>query len=328
MSRGFLVDDIINEIRSLTDEWNEKQLSTTLDILPSLNRGQEKAYKSLSRIYPEPILTYTDVTGIVTREYPLPENIWEDKINRMEWFSSEDVRPRPCQNVSLRLLAASTTQIQSVDSPENHAIFSRTIRFNAQPTGRFTLRIWHLREIDPLVRVYGRITSFDGVNNELYLNEVSSDFDPASSTDPFDGYINVVDGQTGQVKISAQIRSWDGADTLTLKSAPDRSLVLNRTISTGAIGSTVAVDDYVCHVRGTCVLYFFDTVHSFIVQYAASEMKRKLGYAYDVDQQLLKDFESDVKKTYMGREAKMRVCQNNPSWMKGAFRRFYRGFKY
>jgi hypothetical protein len=179
-----------------------------------------------------------------------------------------------------------------------------------------------------MVQVYGRITSFDGTANELYLNEVSANFDPATSTDPFDGYVNIVDGQTGEIKLSAQIRSWDGADTLTLKTSPDRSTVLNRTISTGAIGSQICVDDYVCHIKGTCVLYFFDTVHSFVVQYAASEMKRKLGYAYDVDQQLLKDFESDVKKTYMGRESKMRICQNNPSWMKGAFRRFYRGFKY
>lgn len=328
MSRGIITEDIVTEVRSIVDEWNEKQLSTLQDIIPSLNRGQEKAYKSLSRIYPDPILTYVDTTGITTQEIIMPENVWEDKILKMEWLNPLDQSPRPCNNVSLRLLGQASTVLQSVDAPEVHATFSRTIRFNARPSGRFTLRIWYLKDIEALVPVHGRITSFDGVNNELYLSQVSADFDPASSTDPFDGYVNIVDGQTGEIKLSAQIRSWDGADTLTLKVAPDRSTVLNRTISTGAVGSLIAVDDYVCSIKGTCVLYFFDTVHSFIVQYAASEMKRKLGYAYDVDQQLLKDFESDVKKTYMGRESKMRICQNNPSWMKGAFRRFYRGFKY
>jgi hypothetical protein len=323
-----IVDDIINEIRSLCDEWNEKQLSTTEDILPSLNRGQEKAYKSLSRVYPDPILEYIEIAGITTQEYDLPENIWEDKVLRMEWFNATDRRPRICSNVGLRLLAQMSTTIQSVESPEAHTIFSRTIRFNATPKGTYTLRIWYLREIDPLVMRYGRVTDTDSATNTIYLAEASSDFDPTSSSDPFDQYVNVVDGQTGQIKFSGQILSWDGADTLRFKTSPDRGSVMNRTINSGSIGTLISVDDYVCSIKGTCVLYFFDTVHAFIVQYAAAEMKRKLGYAYDVDQQLLKDFESEVKKTYMGRDMKMRVVQNNPNWMRGTFRRFYRGFKY
>jgi len=45
MSRGFTITDIIDEVRSLTDESNEVQLDSTADILPSLNRAQEKAYQ-------------------------------------------------------------------------------------------------------------------------------------------------------------------------------------------------------------------------------------------------------------------------------------------
>ena len=69
MSRNITVDDIINELRSLTDEFNEDQLQAERDILPELNRAQERAYQILSRVYPEPLLTYVEVTGVTGYEY-------------------------------------------------------------------------------------------------------------------------------------------------------------------------------------------------------------------------------------------------------------------
>jgi hypothetical protein len=105
-------------------------------------------------------------------------------------------------------------------------------------------------------------------------------------------------------------------------------LVVNREISTDLANIGVAADDYICPVRGTCVLYFGDAFHAFIIQYAVAELKRKMGYAYDADQNLLKDFESELKKTYMGRSPQLRITHNNPNWLKGSQRRFYRGFKY
>ncbi len=331
MSRGFIVDDIVNEVRSLVDEYNENQLSTVNDILPSLNRAQEKAVKILTRAYPDPILQYIEITQPRTREIDIPENVWADKLIRLEWFTPQvsTGQPRECQKVTIRLLSQHSQDVSQADNPDCYATYGRNIRFSATPSGKMSLRIWFIREIDYLVQSFGRITDLDENTGTLYLGEVPSTFDPFSTIvqGDWNSYINVVDGQTGIVKGSFQIKSWDDVDTLTIKTVPDRSLVVNRTINTSLSNLEIAADDYICHIKGTSVLYFFDEVHSFIVQHAVAECKRKLGYAYDADQTLLKEFETELKKTYAGRSLNMRIVQNNPNWMKGSRRRFYRGYK-
>ena len=332
MSRGFIVDDMINETRSLVDEFNEHQLDDVADILPSLNRAQEKAVKVLSRIYPDPIMQYVDVVGPSTREIDIPENIWEDKISRMEWISTTGyVQPKECQHVGLRLLSQHDEGSQNaVAMPDVYAIVGRKIRFNGRPNGIGNLRIWYLREIDQLVKSVARVTDLVEGSETLYLGEVSAEFDPFGSVTygDWNSYVNVVDGQTGTIKGTFQIKAYNGADTLELKTVPDRSIVLNRDVSTTLVGANVSADDYICSIRGTCVQYFLDSFHAFCVQYTVAELKRKLGYAYDVDQQLIKDFEAELTKTHMGRSPAMRIKNNNPNWLKGSRRRFYRGFKY
>jgi hypothetical protein len=327
MSRAFTVNDVVDEVRSLIDEYNTNQVDTTADILPSLRRAQEKAYQTLSRVYYEPIMDYVEITGVVTQEYKLPENIWEDKILRVEWIHTEGAvqRVSVCQNVPTHSLSVRQSGLTSTAAPELYTLFSRTLRFSGIPNGSRTLRIWKLREIETPVLVLGRITNTDYTTNTVYLTEVSEDFNPEGSLDNFDHYVNVIDGQTGEIRSTLQILSWDGTDTLRFKGTADRATVLNRTIAETIDSITVSADDYICHIKGSCVLYFMEVVHGFIVQYSVAELKRKLGYAYDVDQQLIKDFEADLKRAYMGRDSKMKIRHTNPNWLKGTRRRFYRG---
>jgi len=196
------------------------------------------------------------------------------------------------------------------------------MRFCAPPDGSKNLRIWHLREIDPLVKPIGRIFSVDSANNTVYISDVDEDFDVTSSD--LSEYINIIDGQTGEIKASCQIRSWDEVETMQFKTTSDRSSVLNRTISTDLSEISLGADDYICPIKGTCVLFFSDAVHSFVVQYVVAEMKRKMGYSYDVDQNLIKDFEVDLRKTYAGRDQKMQIKRSNPNWMRSSRRIFSR----
>jgi hypothetical protein len=329
---AFTVDDTINEIRSLTDEYNANQLDSDVDILPSLNRAQEKAVKILSRVYPDPILNWRDLGAVNTREIQMDEDLFEDKIVRLEWFSSgARIIPTECQRVSIRLLSQHEEGNSSVPAPDVYAIYGRTIRFNGVPMGTNNLRIWYVRDVDQLVRPWGRITDINESTQTIYLGEVSTAFAPLTTVVQGDWVrcFNVIDGQTGEVKGSFEVASWNDTDTLVIKTTGlSRATVLNRTIGTTLAGLDIGEDDYICHVKGTCVQYFFDAFHAFCVQYATAELKRKLGYAYDADQTLLKDFEVELGKTYMGRTPAMRIIQNNPNWLKGARRRFYRGFKY
>ena len=250
----------------------------------------------------------------------MPENIWEDKIRRMEWFKP-NVQPLVCEEQPLAILAKYSSDIIQ-NTPQVYKLFGRKIRFCAPPSGLYGLRIWHLREIDSLQQPIGRISALDLANNTVYLSDVNEDFDPTASN--LTEYVNVIDGQTGKIKGSFQIRAWDEVETMQFKTIRDRSSVLNRTISTNFDDISVSEDDYICPIKGTCVLWFSDAVHTFIVQYAAAEMKRKLGYAYDVDQNLVKDFEVDLRKTYAGRDQKMQIKQSNPNWMKGSRMRYHR----
>jgi hypothetical protein len=164
----------------------------------------------------------------------------------------------------------------------------------------------------------------------LYLTELDPDFNPASSD--LNQYFNIVDGSTGLIKATCQIKSWNGSDEIKIKSIPDRSSVLGRTINTsipanspvGLSNGDVTPDDYICGIKGTCVIPFYGDLHMFVRQWATAELKRKLGYAYDVDQNLLKDFEVELKKTYMGRQQKLRIEHTNPNWRLNMFKGFWR----
>jgi len=332
MSRGVVVNDIINETRSLVDEFNVNQLSDTADILPSLNRGQEKATKILKRVYPDPLLLYVELTNVNTREFTLPEEMWEDAVVRMEWITGGgNVVPKECQRVVLRTLAQFETGLPNIDRPEVHSIYGRKVRFNGVPNGRSTLRIWYVRSVDTLVKTYARITQYTEGDDTLYLQlaDTSWNTDLGNTYDgDWGSYFNVIDGQTGEIKGSFQATHSTVTDSMQVRAIPDRTKVLDYTISTSLLGLNINADDYICPIKGTCVQYFFDAFHTFCIQYAVAELKRKLGYAYDADQQLLTDFESELKKTYAGRSLMMRIAANNPNWLKGSQRRFYRGFKY
>ena len=333
MTLAHIVDDMVNEVRSLTDEYNAAQLDDVTDILPSLNRAQEKAVKILSRVYPDPILNYADMLNLSTREVSIHEDVMEDKIIRMEWISpsASPTIPKECQRVSIRLLSQHEEGDYTIPRPDVYAIYGRKIRFNGTPNGSNTLRIWYVRDVERLVKSWGRVTDIDTALQTLYIGEVNSDFDPLSGVTQGDWNrcINVIDGQTGELKGSFEVNSWNGTDTVVIRTAGlSRGTILNRTIGTTLSGLNIEADDYICAITGSCVQYFSDAFHAFCIQYTTAELKRKLGYAYDVDQQLVTEFETELRKTYMGRQPSMRITQNNPNWLKGSRRRFYRGFKY
>ena len=248
MSRGIVVDDIINEVRSLIDEYNVNQVDDLVDILPSLNRAQEKGVKIISRVYPDPILQYIELTNVSTREFVLPEEIWEDKVVRMEWIiGGGNVVPKECQRVTLRTLAQFETGLPNIDRPECHAIYGRKVRFNGAPNGRSTLRIWYVKAIDALVKSYARITQYTEGDDTLYFQLSGTSWNDAlgATTDgDWGSYFNLVDGQTGEIKGSFQAASSSIVDSIQIRSAPDRTKVLDYPIATSLLGLSIGADDY------------------------------------------------------------------------------------
>jgi hypothetical protein len=321
MSRGLTVNDLAEELRSLLDEFNDSNLDIERDVLPVFNDAQLMAYGVLARSYPEPLLTPIDVpvtSGTITVE--LPESLFGDALREVEWIDASDYdRPQKCDRVLIRKLSQNHASA-TVDAPRMHAIYGRNIRFNQPASGRKTLRLWALREPDQLLSPFGRILNVDETNNILYLTDINTDYDVTSGDY---SYVNIIDGQTGLIKGTVQILEWDDVDTARIKTVPDAATVMGKPVN-GDISSAER-DDYLCFIRGTCVLQFSDVIRNFIKQYAIDRIKRnKLGYPYDVDNKLVDEFRKEMKKAYMGRMSAFRVWHNNPNWLQFNRLRYYR----
>jgi len=321
MSRGLSVNDLADELRSLLDEFNDSNLDIERDVLPVFNDAQLVAFGVLSRSYPEPLLTPVDITVTSgTTTVPLPEAIFGDSLREVEWIDPNNYdRPRTSDQVILRKLSQNYAS-SIVAAPRMHSIYGRNIRFNQPASGQYTLRLWILREPDQIIKPFGRILNTDLTNNILYLTDTDTEYDVTSGDN---SYVNIIDGQTGLIKGTVQILEWDEADTARIKLIPDSTTVMGKPVN-GDISSAER-DDYLCFIKGTCVLQFSDIIRNFIKQYAIDRLKRnKLGYPYDVDNKLVEDFKKDMKRAYMGRMSSLRIWHNNPNWLSFNRSRYFR----
>jgi len=321
MPLKYTVDDILSEIRSLLDEDDLESLNDDRDLLPSINRAQKYAYNILSRHYQEPLLDYQTMSVTSgTSEYSIPENIFEDKIEKIDVLYSGcyyECKRRSYRD-SARLEASGNGAI-----PKYHVIYGRNIKLYPAPTAASSLRIWYLKEPDFLVKSQGRINIVNESSNYVVLDEVGDLL--TTESDQLYSYVNVIDGQTGSIKCSLQIKTITD-QRITFKSTPTRTTVLNKSISTTLVGLDVEADDYLCFIKGSCVPNLTDPISNFIIQYSTAEMKRKLGDDSALDQQILKDFETPVERSWAGRENTLRIKQGSQAWTGSRsswFRQFY-----
>jgi hypothetical protein len=311
----YTVDNLIAEVRAQLDEFNVDSVSTTQDILPTLNRAQDYAFDILARKYPEPILA--NQTLLITGgqvEYDIPDNVFADHIQKMEVIvpsRTGNATYREIQRISYRDLTnyESTTK---TNVPYYYCIYGRKIRLIPVPTGTYNIRMWYLRNPEKLTPPQGRITSISGTSNYVIVDSAGSSL--TTEADQLGSYVNLVDGQTGEIKGSLQIQILS-ENKLTFRSTPLRSNVLGRTISSSVASLTgMGLDDYFAPIDGTCVPYYSKPVCNFLVQYTVAEITRKLGGAAELEEKILEKFEKQVERTWVGRETQLRVKKKSPNW--------------
>lgn len=317
----YTVQNLVNEVRAQLDENNVDSVDTDSDILPSLNRGQDYGFDILARMYPEPILTHSILQlESNVAEYDIPETLFEDRLQKIE-ISIPGVQPfvtgsgstfREVQRVSYRDLSnyesASRTNV-----PYYYAIFGRKVRFVPTPTGIYNCRIWGLRNPEKLVLPQGRITVINTASNYLIVDQIGSSI--VTEADQLGSYVNLVDGQTGDIKGTMQVLNVTG-NKVTFKSVPTRTDILSRTV-TGAITAlpvTVELDDYICGIDGTCVPYYGRPLSNFMIQFSVAEIVRKLGGASATEESVLQKFEQQVERTWVGREQQLRIKKRSQNW--------------
>ena len=305
------VTDLISAVRSQLDEANADSLSDTDDILPSLRRGQDYAVSVLSRNYPDPLLAYSSVSLTSgTAEYDIPEDSFEDRIARIEIETTTGTYQEVRRMAYSDLTPYETSATSSI--PAVYAIVGRKYRMAPAPSTGVTARVWYVRNPDKLMSPQGRVTVVNAASNYLIVDAAGDDLSTTSAD--LESYINVIDGQTGRVKVSYQIQSISGT-RITMRSTPIRSTVLGKTISGTVSTDDVDRDDYICLVEGTCVVQPLGaTITNFIIQYSVNELTRRSGGDVTSEREMLDTLEKQVQRTDNGREGTLRVKNRSRAW--------------
>jgi hypothetical protein len=312
---NYTVENLVEEVRQQLDELNRDSVSTEADILPTLNRASDFASDILTRKYPEPLLQHTTLdlqAGVF--EYDIPENVFEDRILKLETMvpvGTGRANYIEIQRISYRdITNYESAAISSF--PLYYCIIGRKIRIVPQPSGSYDARMWYIRNPEKLVMPQGRVTKIE--DNYIIVDEADGNL--TTQSDQLASYVNVVDGQTGEIKGSLQIQSIVD-NKITFRSVATRDTVFNREISQGSTPVTdlkVQEDDYICAIDGICVPYFGRPTSNFLIQYAVAEITRKLGGPADTEENILKKFEQQVERTWAGRQQDLRVKKKSNVW--------------
>lgn len=318
-------DTLVDEVRSLTNELNQDALQAERDIIPALNRAQEHMLAILARHYPEPYLVAHSFDVVSTRtNYSIPEDAWSDQVTKVEMIEPGQQYRYEVQRAKYRDL----TKFRSGSRPNVPAYYSiigRDIELVPQPSGTYDGIMWYIRAPERLVLQQGRITFVSAADNRIKVDSIGDNL--STETDALESWVNIVDGQTGEIKATCQIKSTSGTQDITFKSNISANLltadgtILNRTPTTSLSSITddngnlaIHPNDYICSIKGICVPYFFQPARNFVVNYAAADCGRAIGVPSDKMYQLSEKFEKEIKDTWTGREASLRVKNKSPHW--------------
>lgn len=321
----YTVQNLVDEIRQQLDEDNTDSIDDQKDILPALNRAQKYAFDILARKYPEPLLRYTtlELEGNVP-EYDMPSDVFEDRIQKLEVEIPNSAGLSQFEEVERRSYRDITRLESSCNSPtpRYYVIFSRTIRLIPAPSGAYNIRMWSLRNPEKLKLPQGRITVVDTVNN--YVTVDSQGDQLTTETDQLGSYVNFINGRTGEIRGSAQIRILSNS-RITFRTTPLRTSVLGRTISGSLTALGIEEDDYISPVDGTCVPYYSEPVANFMIEYSIAALTNKLEGDSNALQTLLSNLEEQVSRTWVGREQQLRIKRKSVAWNRPMG--WYRGWR-
>lgn len=309
MARLLTTSDLIADVRSVLDESNQASIDDTADIIPALNRAQDYASNILARHYECPLLTFVTVTPTAgDASLDIPDDAFEQRIEKVEVSVSGNYIEVP--RVSYRELYQYEAGTAQVAIPLAHALVGNEYRLAPTPSGAYPLRVWYLRDPAPLVLGQGRVTAYNTSAGTITVDSAGDEL--STEMDQLESFVNLIDGSTGAIRATLQIRTIEG-NRLSFRTSPARSTVLGRTVAT-AVPSTVEEDDYLCSVSGTCIPVLKKPFSNFLIQYAVAELQRKLGGPADAEQAVLKELERQVERSWVGREQSLRVKAKSRHW--------------
>lgn len=303
------VQQLADSVRARIDELNRDSIDTERDILPALNRALEYSVDIYAKHYPDPFLAYTILDLTASQEYDLPEDVYEDRIVKLEAKTSNSLF-QEIQRISYRDLTAYESDA-STPAPYYYAVVGRKLRLLPAPSGSYDARLWYIKYPEQLVLPQGRITVIGGNNQYVVVDNPGSDL--STEVDELNSFVNIINSRTGEVRATLQIASIDDG-RITFRSSSSRPDVFGKTVLTSLADTEVKRDDYICLSSGTCVPYLASPTSNFLIQYAVAELSRQLGINSVEEEQVLSKFEDQVKRTWAGRETTIRVAKRSPAF--------------
>lgn len=303
------VNDMVDQVREQLDESNVEDV-TPGDILAALNRAQRKAANILAKRYEDFMLASTNVTHTGGETIDIPEDAYGRRIEQI--VVTRNSLDYPLKRVKFRDLFKYTSSA-IVQIPSVYAIEGRKVVIKPTAQSGVVFKVWYNRAPETLVLQQGRITTVSVASSYVIVDALGSDL--TTSVAALGAYVNVVDAQTGEVKVSLQTNALTtSTKTVAFKtSGLTSSSVYNRTIAT-AIPATVEENDYLCAIHGTCVPDLPDACLDYLIQYAVTAIRRRMGEPTQEEAAELKDLEKDLESQWAGREQHNRITNSARYW--------------
>jgi hypothetical protein len=312
------VDDLVRETRAQVDESNKKTKSDA-DIVDVLNRGQRIVTSLLARRYPEPLLKETPLALLAgTTDYSIPEDSYENRVLHLTTRTSPgydvEIRQRSYRDLTRFMISGLSTM------PSAWAVVGRKIRILPAPTSGVTGTLTYIRRPPKLVLSQGRVTKVGA--DYVIVNETGDDV--SSSMDELASYVSIINWSTGEVRASFQVQSVTG-NKLAFAATPTRSEVRGVPISGASALTTCGaeVDDFICLAEGSCISYFQDSMSTYLVAYAASQLRLSLEGQNQLETAVEQYAKEALEHQALGRQGTAQVRFTSAIWSTyGSGRRF------
>jgi hypothetical protein len=307
----YTVEQLAESVRSRIDELNRDTIDTERDILPALNRALEYAVDIYAKHYVDPFLAYTTIDLTSAQEYTLPEDVYEDRIVKLETKISSNTY-QEIQRISYKDITNYESD-SNTSTPYYYAVVGRKLRLLPTPSGSYDARLWYVKYPEQLVLPQGRVTLIGSNNRYLVVDSIGADL--TSEINQLNSFINIINSRTGEIKGTFQIASLDDSRiTIRQTASQDRTTIFGKEILFSLADLGIAKDDYVCVAAGTCVPYLASPTSNFLIQYAVAELSRQLGVNSAEEEQVLSKFEDQVKRTWSGRETTTRIAKRSAAY--------------
>ena len=174
------------------------------------------------------------------------------------------------------------------------------------------------------------ITETKEVLDYLLISDFNSEEIKKEDSYKKESYFNIVDSQTGLIKVSLQASPISESDSVTgqyklYPMEPYKQKVLNRPITSPSVLELDDLgfeeDDRICSTYGSSVLEIDTILENFVIQYAVTEIRRSLGNQDMVSEvQILSQFEKDIKRAHLNRDSSRRIQFKTSTFVKGRYR--------